>query len=104
MWHVGLTGLSALVAALLIPGVWFLVRIAGGLPFLLRLTDLRLYPLHLMAGLAGCLLGWALLRFLAAPYGGRDGRNGCLRFACLAGGFVGAAISSLLFFPLVALF
>lgn len=57
MWHLGMLGLAALVAALLTPVAWLLVRLSGLLPYLVQATQLRLFPLHLLAGLCGCGLG-----------------------------------------------
>ena len=74
------------------------VRLSGLLPPLVRVFDLHIWPLHLVAGLWGCLVGWMLLSILNR-FSRRAGRT-----MIIAGGFVGAAVSSVLFFPLVVLF
>ncbi len=96
-------GLAALVAALLTPVAWLLVRLVGGLPFLILATQSRLYPFHLLAGLFGSIVGWVLIRYLAA-YTGTGARGRASRVAGILGGSVGGMVSSLLFFPLVVFF
>ena len=91
--------ISGLCAALLTPVAWLLVRLSGLLSPLARIFDLQLWPLHLVAGLFGCLVGWVLLSLLHQVSGGTAGR-----VMIVAGGFAGATVSSVLFFPLVALF
>ena len=103
MWHLGMLGLATLVAALLTPVAWLLVRLSGLLPYLVQATQLRLFPLHLLAGLFGCAVGWVLMHLLAA-YTGTGARGVLSRVMGIMGGGAGAFISSLLFFPLVALF
>ena len=96
-------GLAALVAALLTPVAWLLVRLSGLLPRLVQVSQLQLYPLHLLAGLLRCVVGWALMHFLAS-YTGAGARGIVTRAMDIVGGGAGGLISSLLFFPLVALF
>lgn len=103
MWHIGMMGLSALFAGLLTPMVWLLVRVSGLLPFLVEAVSLRLFPLHLLAGAWGCLLGLVMMRIMAT-YTGTGSRRTISWILGLLGGFGGGAISSLIFFPLVALF
>ncbi len=100
MWNLSLMAISGLCAALLTPVAWLLVRLSGLLSPLVRLLvlDLQLWPLHLVAGLFGCLVGWILLSLLHRVSGTAG------RVMILAGGFAGATVSSALFFPLVALF
>lgn len=98
MWNLSLMALSGLCAALVTPVAWLLVRLSGLLLPLVQLFNLQIWPLHLVAGCFGCLTGWAVLSLLnrfSGPVG---------RIMIMAGGFAGAAVSSLLFFPLVALF
>ncbi len=103
MWHLVMMGMAALVAALLTPVAWLLVRLSGLLPYLVQTVQLRLLPLHLLAGLFGCAVGWGLMYLLAA-YAGAGTRGGLSRVMGVVGGGAGGFISSLLFFPLVALF
>ena len=90
--------ISGLCAALLTPVAWLLVRLSGLLLPLVRVFDLQIWPFHLVAGFFGCLVGWILLSVLGR-FSGRGGR-----VMILTGGFAGAAVSSALFFPIVALF
>lgn len=79
------------------------MRLSGLLPYLVQATQLRLFPLHLLAGLCGCAVGWVLMHLLAA-YTGTGARGVLSRAMGVVRGGVGGCISSLLFFPLVALF
>ncbi len=98
MWNLSLMAIAGLCAALLTPVAWLLVRLTGLLPPLVRLLALQIWPLHCMAGLFGCLVGGLLLVILKR-FSGRAGH-----VMVVAGGCGGAAVSSLVFFPLVALF
>ena len=95
MWNLGLMAISGLCAALLTPVAWLLVRLSGLLIPLVRFSNLQIWPLHLMAGLFGCLVGWLMLSILS-KFSGKAGR-----IMILLGGFAGAATSSILFFPIV---
>ncbi len=97
MWNLGLMAIAGLCAALLTPVAWLLVRLSGLLVPLVRIVGLQIWPLHLVAGLWGCLVGWVVMSILPRF-------DGASRVLILAGGFAGAAVSSILFFPLVALF
>ena len=98
MLNLGLAAIAGLVAALLTPVFWLVLRLAGAVPALALAADMRLWRLHLAAGLFGLVVAWGVSR-LVQGFAERVSMPWML-----AGGYVGAVLSSMIFFPLVALF
>ena len=98
MLNLGLAAIAGLAAVLLTPVVWLVLRLAGAVPVLALAVGMHLWPLHLAAGLFGLMVAWGVSRLvqgfaerMSIPW-------------MLAGGYAGAVLSSMIFFPLVALF
>ena len=96
--NLGLAAITGLAAALLTPVVWLALRLADLVPALALAADMRLWRLHLAMGLFGLVMAWGVSRLvpgfaerMSIPW-------------MLTGGYVGAVLSSMDFFPLVALF
>ena len=98
MLNLGLTGIAGLAAALLTPVVWLALRLAGAVPVLALAADMRLWRLHLAAGLFGLVVAWGVSRLV------RGFAEKASMPWMLVGGYAGAVLSSMVFFPLVALF
>ena len=98
MLNLGLAGIAGLAAALLTPVVWLALRLADTVPALALAADMRLWRLHLAAGLFGLVVAWGVSR-LVHGFAERVSMPWML-----VGGYVGAVLSSMVFFPLVALF
>ena len=98
MLNLGLAAISGLAAALLTPVVWLVLRLVGLVPMLALAADMRLWRLHLAAGLFGFVVAWGASR-LVQGFAARVSMPWML-----AGGYAGAVLSSMIFFPLVALF
>lgn len=98
MLKLGLAAIAGLAALLLTPVAWLVLRLAGAVPMLALAADMRLWRLHLVTGLFGLAVAWIPSRLLpgfaerlSLPW-------------MMAGGYAGAVLSSMVFFPLVALF
>lgn len=95
-----LAGLAGLLAGLLTPVAWWLIRVSGLLEPLLLAVNPRLSLLDVMAGLFGTAVGLATAYFLRNYTGTGKGWF----VVCAVGGFPGGYLSSLMFFSIVALF
>ncbi len=98
MLNLGLAAIAGLAAVLLTPVVWLVLRLAGLVPMLALAADMHLWRLHLAAGLFGLVAAWGVSR-LVQDFAARLSMPWML-----AGGYAGAVLSSMIFFPLVALF
>lgn len=98
MLNLGLAAIAGLAAALLTPVVWLVLRLVGAVPALALAADMRLWRLHLAVGLFGLVVAWGASR-LVQGFAERVSMPWML-----AGGYAGAVLSSMIFFPLVALF
>ena len=98
MLKLGLAAIAGLAAALLTPVVWLALRLAGAVPMLVGAVNMRLWLLHLVVGLFGLVVAWGASRLLPG-FAKRESLPWIL-----AGSYIGAVLTSMSLFPLVALF